>query len=356
MPTSVSTPELLAEAVKRAYNGAIAAEQIPARLAIIIEQMTGATAQVRPLDSIDDAEALAVMEWLAKKYPQTRRGRAAVEGKPASAVAEAPSPPAAVAEPPAALERVAPAPLTEAPAGDQMPVFALFERALDRGAEGAGALETLYKLYDSERDRSARLAFSRALARFQSQVPPVPRSSKAKITTNGGGYYEYTYADFEQVVETIAPFLRDNGLSFSFDSEADGNGTLRCICKLRHVEGHSESSSFALPTATKSAMSAQQAVGAALTFAKRQALIAVLGLALCDVDPDGAADPTTITESQAADLKALIDEAGANLKKVLQFAGVESVEQIRASDHRRVVAAVEAYRKTAVAKKPGGAK
>ncbi len=195
----------------------------------------------------------------------------------------------------------------------------------------------------TERDHSARLSFARALAAFQSQCPAVPRSSKAKIQTRAGTTFEYAYADFEQIVETITPHLRANGLSFSFDSEAEAD-KLRCVCRLTHIDGHGESSSFTLPTATASAMSAQQAVGAALTFAKRQALTAVLGLALTDPDPDGVADPTTIDEGQQADLRALVEEVGADMVKVLAYARVKDVSQIRVADLPSIVTALEARR------------
>jgi hypothetical protein len=229
------------------------------------------------------------------------------------------------------------------PADASPAVFALFSQALEKGAEGAGAMETLYKLYTAEREHAARLAFARALARFQSECPAVPKTSKAEIKTKTGTTYGYTYADFEQVAATISLHLQRNGLSYAFDTEA-GNDTLRCICRLMHVDGHVEHSSFSLPTATASAMSAQQAVGAALTFAKRQALTAVLGLALTDPDPDGAADPTTITAEQAADLRALVNELGLPLPKVLAYANASSVEEIRAADYARVIKAVQSKR------------
>jgi hypothetical protein len=231
-----------------------------------------------------------------------------------------------------------------APAGASPPVFALFQQALAKGAEGAGAMETLYKLYSAEREHSARLGFARAMSEFQRTCPPVQRTSAAKIVTKGGAEFGYKYADFEQIAETIGPHLRDNGLSYAFDSDAAGD-KLKVMVRLSHVDGHTETSSFTLPTATASAMSAQQAVGAALTFAKRQCLVSVLGLALSDPDPEGQADRTPITESQAADLEALMDEVKAQPSKVLEWLGVAEVREIPAKDFSRVVAALEARRK-----------
>lgn len=237
------------------------------------------------------------------------------------------------------------APLVVRPPRDSSPqVFGLFEKALERGPEGAGALEVIYKLHTQERDRSARLAFFEALAKFQAECPVIVRSSTAEILTKSGTKFSYKYADFEEVVETIGPHLRANQLSYAFDSEVDET-RLRCDCRLTHVEGHTEVSRVAVPTETQSAMSKQQAIGAALTFAKRQALVAALGLAMGDPDPDGAADTSVISAGQAADLRALIDEKGAALPKVLAFAGVASVEDIRQTDYTRVVRALRSWKK-----------
>lgn len=222
---------------------------------------------------------------------------------------------------------------------DQSPIIALFRQAIDKGADAAAAMETLYKLYAAERDHSSRLAFSRALTQFQSSCPPVPRTSKADILTKSGTKFSYAYADFEQIVETITPHLRDNGLSFSFDSACEAD-RLTCICTLRHVEGHCEQTAFSLPTASLSAMSLQQQVGAALTFAKRQSLVAILGLALTDPDPDAASDPTVLNQEQVADLSSLISEVNANMAKFLAYAGVSRLEEIRQADLNRLVIAL----------------
>jgi hypothetical protein len=227
---------------------------------------------------------------------------------------------------------------------DESPELAIVRLAVERGGDVSAAMKTLYDLKVAEREHASRLAFADALARFQAACPAIPRTSKADIKTRTGTGYGYTYADFEQIAETIGPHLRECGLSFSFDSAVDG-GALTCICRLRHVQGHSETSSFTLPTASASAMSEQQKVGAALTFAKRQALTSILGLALTDPDPDGAADPTTISEHDAANIEALIAEVGADKAKFLAYAGVAHIAGIREADKARVIAALESRRK-----------
>lgn len=223
-------------------------------------------------------------------------------------------------------------------------VMALFEKALSGGVS-ADALEKLVMLKMKMDDRNAALDFANALSEFQQRCPPIPRTSTAQIATRSGGGYQYRYADFEQIAETTKPHLVALGLSYTFDSSVAG-GNLTCTCTLRHVNGHMVSSSFTLPTSSSSAMSDQQRFGAALTFAKRQTLISVLGLALTDPEAPGeGSDPTLVDEDQAAKLKALAEEVKADAAKFLAYLGVESFGAIPAARYGEAVAALEQKRR-----------
>jgi ERF superfamily protein len=220
----------------------------------------------------------------------------------------------------------------------------LFALVIEKAPDKAEALERLVALYDQQQRRNAELEFAKALAAFQDTCPPIPRTSTAKIATRTGAGFEYRYADFEQIIETIRPHLRENGLSFTFDSKVDG-AMLVCTGVLRHVNGHSIASSFTLPTASQSAMSEQQKVGAALTFAKRQVLASLLGLALTDPDPDHETDKTPISNEQLANLNALIGEVKADVARFLAYLRVDNLAALPASRYGEAIAALEAKRK-----------
>lgn len=231
-----------------------------------------------------------------------------------------------------------------APANASPPVFALFQQALDKGTEGAGAMETLYKLYTAEREHGARISFAHALAKFQSECPPVPRDTLVDFVSKSGARIHYRSANLETIIETVRPHLLANGFSFTFDSEAGAMHTERCT--LQHQDGHSVTSSFTLPTGNNNpGMSDQQKAAGASTFGKRQCLISVLGLALTDPDPDNEGDPSTVTDAEAADLEALAQEVGADRVKFLGWLGVESFAAIPARDYKRAVGALQAKRR-----------
>lgn len=231
--------------------------------------------------------------------------------------------------------------VNELPAVNTAPeaVFDLLRMAIEKGVP-VEALERLQALHERVSDRAAAAEFARAVAAFQSACPPVRKTSTASILTKDGSKYSYTYAELDHIARVIGPHLQAAGLSYSWDSSMDGK-LLRCTCTLRHLNGHTVTASFACPVESASAMSEQQKHAAALTYARRQSLIQVLGLTTCDPDTD-AADPTPITDQQALDLEVLCDEAGVHKLRFLRWAGVERFEDILAVNYEAAINAVKA--------------
>lgn len=232
------------------------------------------------------------------------------------------------------------------PTDEGQAVFALMQQAIEKGGDAVDALERLVDLQERVARRRAELEFAGALVAFQQDCPVIPKSSTAKIVTKSGAGYEFKFADYEQIMETLRPHLAKHGFSPTFDADASG-AMLKCTCTLHHRNGHSISSSFTLPTENASGATPQQKFGGALTYAKRMTLVAVLGLTLGEPDPEGDADPTPITAHQAANLEALITEVGADRAKFLAFMGVASVAEIRATEHDKAVRALEQKRRAA---------
>lgn len=202
------------------------------------------------------------------------------------------------------------------------------------------SLERIVALSERMQDRAAAQEFAQAMAAFQRECPPIKKSSTAKIATRGGGSYSFNYAELDEIASVVNPILAKHGLSYSFDSKLDKE-LLTCVCTVRHINGHSVPSTFTLPTANESAMSAQQKVGAALTFAKRQSLTAALGITTTNEDPSVAdANPAVINEDAALEIEELLTESGSNRARFLDFMGVERVVDIRVVDYKKAVNAL----------------
>ena len=213
------------------------------------------------------------------------------------------------------------------------------------GLSGGATVETMERLAalcEHLQDRAAAQEFADALARFQAACPPISRTSTAKIASKSGVSYSYTYAELDEIARTIGPHLHPLGLSYTWDCGING-GIVNTTCTLRHVNGHQITASFASPIDDRASMSGPQRTASALTYAKRQALVQVLGITTAEPDQD-AADPATITEDQVGNLAALIDEVGADEPKFLRWLGVERLSDLRAYEYARAVNALERKR------------
>lgn len=222
-------------------------------------------------------------------------------------------------------------------------ITGMLNLAIERGVS-VEALEKLVALHERVSDRAAAQEFAEALAAFQAECPPIGKTSKAKIVTRGGGSYEYSFAALDTIANAIRPLLRKHGLSYGWDS-AIRDRLLHTTCRLRHVNGHQETATFSCPTESSSAMSEQQKHAAALTFARRQSLIQVLGLTTAEPDTD-AANPEPITKEQAAELRDSLQDLEANEARFLEYMEVEAFEDIRASDWLKALNAIRTRRET----------
>lgn len=228
----------------------------------------------------------------------------------------------------------------------------LIMAAIDRGIP-AESLEKLVALQERMSDRQAAIEFASAMAAFQQECPPIQHSKEAKITTKTGGSFKYTYAELDEIARKVNPILAKHGLSYSWDSSVDEKGVmLTCTCTVRHINGHvGPPSNFALPIANDSAMSPQQKVGAALTFAQRRTLSSALGLTTTDDDTDAAqVDPTPINDDQLSHLEDLITETKVNRARFLKFLNVEDLATLPAVRYKEAVNALEQAEKRRAAR------
>ena len=209
-------------------------------------------------------------------------------------------------------------------------------------------LERLVALQERVTERSAEMAMAQALAAFQAECPPVPRVSKATVMKNGAKAYEYHFAPLEEIVRVIRPCLTAHGLSYTHDARVE-SGAVEITCTLQHVEGAKRSAKFTGPVDNSGGKNPLQGVGSARSYGRRYTLIDVLGLTT-EEDDDGVGahrqsePPETITDKQAADLDALIDEVGADRAKFLRWLRVESLSQLTEPDLPRAIAALERKR------------
>jgi hypothetical protein len=127
-----------------------------------------------------------------------------------------------------------------------------------------------------------------ALAKAQAEMKSPP-----KDRTGGGGKYTYKYSDLATVIDTTKPVLSKHGLSVSqqmdFDTQRFYLATL-----LAHASGQWIQSRMPLPE-----NKAPQELGGYLTYFRRYALCAILGIAADDDDDaKNTTSPRTVHPAQ----------------------------------------------------------
>jgi len=151
---------------------------------------------------------------------------------------------------------------------------------------------------------------SKALTAFQKSAPPIPKDKTAKL-----GTYSYKYADLASIWDKIRGNLADNGLSvIQSPSSYQSEQTLTTM--VAHESGEFISDTMSL----KIMQETPQGQGSAITYARRYALTAMLGL-VADDDND-AQDHKTLSGVQK---KQLFDTS----RKVLPELGEDPLSMVR---------------------------
>jgi hypothetical protein len=235
------------------------------------------------------------------------------------------------------------------PAAPQEPegVTSLVQLAINKGVD-VEVLERLVALQERVTERNARASFFKALAEFRSECPPIKKTqiNTQFEVTRDGVKRAARYAPLDEIDRIARPVAANHGLTWTWDTTVDEK-LMHVICRVLHVDGHSEATTVAMPHGSNAGSSPQQKFGSTQTYGMRYSLIAALGLTTTDEDADGAGGkepPQPITAEQAADLSDLIDSVGANRKKFLHFMNVEKLSDIPAGEYKRAVDALEERR------------
>lgn len=120
------------------------------------------------------------------------------------------------------------------------------------------------------------------LLQFQNKLRKVNKDAKG---------YNYSYASFDNVVETIAPELTAQGLGYTHTFDGQD-----IVCTLFNTEGETITSKLTLSTEILKGMNASQSMGAAITYARRYTLTAILGL-VTDDDTDGVVNTPKVKQN-----------------------------------------------------------
>lgn len=118
-----------------------------------------------------------------------------------------------------------------------------------------------------------------------------------KTKTADTGKYKYMYADIGDVLEAVMPVLSKHGLAITQPTTIR-DGSIILITRLAHASGESMESEYPVCSLNGN----HQAMGSAMTYARRYALTSLIGVAAVD-DTDGA-DSAPVGEGAKVKLSA----------------------------------------------------
>ncbi len=125
-----------------------------------------------------------------------------------------------------------------------------------------------------------------ALAKAQGSIENPQKNKKVQVSTRSGSDYSFEYADLTAIIEAIKKPLSENGLAYVQILGQDEQSKYRLTTRLLHSSGQWIASETPLFVDGSNS----QAFGSALTFMKRYALAALLGVAADSDDDANAAD------------------------------------------------------------------
>jgi len=226
-------------------------------------------------------------------------------------------------------------------------LMGVLQSALDKGTNPE-AIKVVGELIERMEDRWAERAFATAKADFQAECPLVRKTTTASIVSQKKGTrYKYNYAELPEIERTIAPYRHKHGLSYEWDTEESQSGRLFCVCVVRHVGGHKAKSRVPCTVDNAAAMTDPQKQGSAMTYSKRQSLIAAFGLTACDPDDDGAGGTAAvkpISPNQVLSLNDAIIAAEANVSKFKAAFEIKELDELPVDQYERAMGILEKQR------------
>jgi len=142
---------------------------------------------------------------------------------------------------------------------------------------------------------SAQIQYSEALVKAVGEL-----SNVAKTAANP--YFKSKYAPLDAIIDATRPVLKKHGLAV-IQQPLFMEGTAGVETTILHEGGYSTTSKLLLPLKDQS----PQGVGSAITYARRYALAAVLGIASED-DDDGNVSTGLVKKEEAKPVKSPVRE------------------------------------------------
>ena len=228
-------------------------------------------------------------------------------------------------------------------------LMAVIERAATNPDVDIDKMERLMAMHERMCAKQAETAFGAAMVEAQSEMRRISADANNKQTSS-------KYATYAALDRELRPIYTRHGFAVSFDTGEPEPEAVNVVAYVSHNYGHTRTYHVRMPADGKGAkggdvMTKTHAAGAAMSYGMRYLLKMIFNVAIGEDDDDGNLGPRErVTPGQAADLRALAEEVGADIPKFLDYMKAESFEDILASQHKVAIAALNAKRNAKEAK------
>lgn len=152
-----------------------------------------------------------------------------------------------------------------------------------------------------------------ALVKAQEEFPPITRDRAVTVETRTGGSYTFAYAPLDSIMAKVGPVLAKNSLAVTQTFGVSETGGPLLETALVHSDGSKIRGSLPLPV--HQGASAQE-LGSLVTYCRRYAIVAILGLATEEDDDANHASGNTVQARQGGSQNAGGTSSGGPVKPV----------------------------------------
>lgn len=211
------------------------------------------------------------------------------------------------------------------------------EMAMD--ASDLDKIERFMDLKERAEKNEAKKAYHFAMSEFKKEPILISKDKE-------NSQYKSMYTTIGNLVNSVAPSLGKYGLSHKWDIEQAQDGTIKVTCVATHSLGHSDSVSMFAPADKSGAKNPIQQIKSTRTYLQAATFESLFGLASSDAnlndDGNGHTQTALITESQEADLSAMIEEKKVDLPKFMKHFNISKLSELWATSYPTAVQMVEA--------------
>ncbi len=225
---------------------------------------------------------------------------------------------------------------------DTQSMLQIVARAASDPSIDVEKMERLLGVQERMMAKQAEINFNRSLTLLQESLPRIKKTGQIKMK----GVVQSTFAKYDDIDDVIRPLLIKNGFSLRFNSR-ESNGKVIITGTLAHKDGHSITDEIPLTIDASGSKNNVQGVGSTISYGKRYLVGMLLNLVFEGEDDNGQkAGYRPLSEDQAVEIKDLLRETGADVKKFLEYMDAENVDSIDSSDYGKAITALRRKQKS----------